>query len=230
MKRTREEAFETSEYMVGIDPQPTLFGVQCRNMNGERIAWFNVYLKKKQRFENSQQWEEYVYDETKKLITVTIPKLCTKPGMVEVNPRFVTVEQQKGRVCSIMECTVLCVCKELGIDLWVANPMCWKRKTGVQCTKSHHKNKKVVEEMVTPELEKFVAEKYSKEEKDNFKKEKRKHDLCDADKITEAGMIYFKEKFKDEPAKKKQKTSQSSFDEKHLSLYYEVQQKQCHNS
>jgi hypothetical protein len=228
MKRAREEP--DLGYIVGIDPQPTLFGVQCRNLKtGERIAWFNVYLKKKQRFENSQQWEEYVYEETKKLISVTIPKICkVQPNFEETLPRFVTVEQQKGRVCSIMECTVLCVCKELQIDLWVANPMCWKRKTGVQCTKSHHKNKKVVEEMVTPELEKFVAEKYTKEEKDSFKKEKRKHDLCDADKITEAGIMYFNDNFKNEPAQKKQKTV--SCDEKHLTLYYEVQQKQCPNS
>lgn len=230
MKRTFNQVDEGENgYILGIDPQPALFGIQCRDLKtGEKKAWFNIYLKKKSRFENSQKWQEYIYEEAKKMISVVVPKACKTDDL----PTFLVIEQQKGRVCSCIEMAVVCVCKELGIDFWVANPMCWKRKTGVECTKSHYGNKKAVEKLVKPDLDKYMAENYTKEEIQVVKKAKRIHDLCDADKITEAGLLYLKEKSTEiQPARKRQKTKETSCDEKHLSLYYETQQQnQCPKS
>ena len=63
--------------------------------------------------------------------------------------------------------------------------MSWKRATGVPCLKDYRKNKKVVEDMVGPKLAEWLQ--HQPEETENA--DDRIHDLCDAEKISEAGLV-----------------------------------------
>jgi len=215
MKRQRDSK---EVYIVGIDPQPTLFAVQCKTLDGIILAWFNIHLKKKARFDSAQLWQEYIYQESHALITKTIPTHCYAMLGGYQKPDLVTIEQQKGRVCSIIETSLLNVCLQENIPAWIANAMCWKRKTNTPCTKYHYQNKKVVEKIVEPILNEY----FTPEELEEIKKSKRKHDLCDANQITDAGIIYYKGKEKIKKPRTEPKPT-SSCDEKHLKLYMEVQ-------
>lgn len=169
----------SSRVIVGIDPQPRLLAVhvRCKDQNGHlnTFDWFKHYLQKKSRFDNAQAWQEYIYQESYKVLNEVKMNVSAKLKKV---PTLVVVEQQKGRVNSIVEQSLLVACKVLLLPCLILHPTTWKKRSNVPCMHDHRKNKLAVEELVLPYLFEY--------RKSNVK-EDRDHDLCDAFKISEAG-------------------------------------------
>jgi hypothetical protein len=146
------------------------------------IAWFNHYLKKKATFANAQGWQEHVYDECYNILGSVIPKQCQEK--CHPNPFtivLVSVEQQKGRVNSILEQTLLCCCKQLKLPIYTVHPVTWKKAVNLQCAGSNKKNKSLVVEFTKPAMEEYFGVQ---------EETARIHDLCDAFQIRKAGYIH----------------------------------------
>ena len=170
--------------IVGIDPQPRLLAFHVRNSLNITLAWFKHYLQKKSRFNNAQEWQEYLYDQCIMVLKEKIPQVCHTQQL----PSLVVCEQQKGRVNSIIEQSILAACRSLGIKLLILHPTSWKKATGVPCLKDYRKNKQVVEQMVGPKLQQWFKDNNINKDKEDEDKN-RLHDLCDAEKISEAGLL-----------------------------------------
>ncbi len=172
-------AVSHSRVIVGIDPQPRLLAVhvRCKDCNGnlDTFDWFKLYLQKKCRFENAQAWQEYIYQESHKMLSEVKMNVMAK---LKKPLTLVVVEQQKGRVNSIVEQSLLVACKVLALPCLILHPTTWKKRTNVPCMQDHRKNKLAVEQLVLPTLFEY--------RKSNVK-EDRDHDLCDAFKLSEAG-------------------------------------------
>ncbi len=190
--------------IVGIDPQPRLLAVhvRCKNFNGElnTFDWFKHYLQKKSRFDNAQAWQEYIYHECYTILKQVKLNVSIK---LKSPPTLVVIEQQKGRVNSIVEQSLLVSCKVLDLPCLILHPTTWKKRANVPCMHDHKRNKQVVEEMVMPYLYRY---------RNSNVKEDRDHDMCDAFKISEAGENSFLSLSKpttttEENARKSQSTS-----------------------
>lgn len=170
---------------VGIDPQPTLLSVNCcLEDNTTIVAWFNHYLKKKATFVNAQGWQVHIYEECHKLLHQVIPNACSEkcfPRACKIE--LVTIEQQKGRVNTILEQTLLCVCKALNLNVHIIHPLTWKKEVGISCTGTNKKNKDTVVEATKTDFELHFGV-------NTNNTQLRIHDLCDAFQIRKAG--YFK--------------------------------------
>lgn len=176
--------------VLGIDPQPKFLSVHLRKESGEILDWFNHHLQKHSRFNNAQSWQEHVYDEVIIMLQRIALTIQTKTKEKRF-PDLISCEQQKGRVNSLIEQTILCVCKHLKIKCIIIHPVSWKKATGIPCLKNHYKNKQAVEEVVKPE---YMA--YMKDRNMDIT-ETRLHDLFDAKKICEAGVIITSKKDKE---------------------------------
>lgn len=178
---------------VGIDPQPTLISVNCttEHANNDKlnpkdytIAWFNHYLKKKSAFSCAQGWQEHVFDESYKLLSGIIKTQCEEkcyPNRYVI--KLVAIEQQKGRVNTILEQTLLCVCKQLHLPVMVLHPLTWKKAVGLETGGGNKKNKDLVVNMTHNTLTSFFGNYEVKGAK------LRVHDLCDAYQIRRAGWL-----------------------------------------
>lgn len=186
-------------FIVGIDPQPTLLAVHVRDNFDATIAWFKHYFQKKCRFDNAQKWQEHIYDETSNVLQQKIPLIIKAKfsylSLQQCVPRYVAVEQQKGRVNSIIEQTVLCLCKHAKIEVLILHPMTWKKHTNIPKTGNNKKNKEAVEKIVKPKLQEYIQTSTDLHDTEQLnivdwdKTKERLHDLCDADKISEACRI-----------------------------------------
>ncbi len=166
-----------AKVIVGIDPQPRLLAVHVRVKDGnlDTFNWFKHYLQKKSRFDNAQAWQEYIYQESYSVLKQVKMDVTAK---LKRPMSLVVVEQQKGRVNSIVEQSLLVACKVLELPCLILHPTTWKKRSNIPCMGDNKKNKLAVEKVVLPYLFRY---------RNSEIKEDRDHDLCDAFKISEAG-------------------------------------------
>jgi hypothetical protein len=193
-----------SGIIVGIDPQQKLFGVHIRK-GDETLGWFKIYMKKKCRYETAQAWQEYVWSECVTLldrvarhipihamhVQYTFPHLSC--GTRPTKPDLVVIEQQKGRVHSIIEQSLLVACLQRNWNAKIMHPMSWKRKIKMDFGEGNKKNKEKALHAVLPILEQWIAlnpdSRISIGTALTPADESRMHDLCDAFLISKAGQI-----------------------------------------
>lgn len=169
---------------VGIDPQQKFISVNVTLEDGTILAWFNHVLKRKQssQFATAQSWQEYIFRECHNLLQTVVYNQIKPYQNVTISR--VGIEQQKGRVNTIIEQTLLCVCLILKIPATVLHPVTWKKKTGIQCMGSNHANKKECVEKTRHILVGYFGEAKVVEMENTD--DKRIHDYCDAYRIGEA--------------------------------------------
>lgn len=146
--------------VFGIDPQPTLLSVNG-TMNEKIIYWKNHYLKKKNTFRNAHEWQEYIWTECYNVIS----------SLSRFKPDLIVVEQQRGRVNSIIEQSIIGCCLSKNIKVTTVHPLTWKKNSLVKHGKGNAKNK-------FESLKKL--ESLNIEIPEEYKHLERKHDLADA--------------------------------------------------
>lgn len=168
---------------VGIDPQQKFISVNVSMADGTVLAWFNHILKRKQssQFATAQSWQEYIFRECHSLLQTVVYNHIKSP---HYHISRVGIEQQKGRVNTIIEQTLLCVCLILKIPATVLHPVTWKKRTGIQCMGSNQANKKECVEKTRHILVSYFGE--AKVVEMETTDDKRIHDYCDAYRIGEA--------------------------------------------
>jgi uncharacterized iron-regulated protein len=159
--------------ILGIDPQRTLIATHLRGVDGKTADWRTFYLKKKSAFKGAQSWQTYIHEKCFEIL---------EDYATYHHIRLVVIEQQRGRINSIIEQSLLVCCMALELEASIMHPLKWKSLSGVSCKGSNKKNKDHVEQMVSSALEEYFSQK-------GEKLPKRIHDLCDAYLLSEAGRI-----------------------------------------
>jgi hypothetical protein len=178
-------------YQVGIDPQITLLAICIETKVGEvyeKIAWFQVLLKRKDSWIRVEDWERYMVQQCIRTVEEIdgIIQEHVKYG-VGVDVKF-GVEQQRGRVKSIPETCLVTAAKKKGWKIHIPHPSRWKKAIGFDKVKTEGKdgvtanqvtlvgnkqNKKRAEELYAKELAVYCKEK-------KVPVPKVIHHLCDA--------------------------------------------------
>lgn len=167
------------EIAVGIDPQPNNISVCVLKANlpsdtrePDPEDWFMVVLMQRAVFPSAEDWQKYIW------------KQCTEicKGLVKKYPKcHVYVEQQRGRINSMIEQSLLGACMTNNLEVTTVHPKRWKSDHNFEKgTNANHKNQ--AEYKIKPSLEKYCR-KYGKP------LPIRVHDLCDAYLISESGLI-----------------------------------------
>ncbi len=172
-------------YHVGIDPQPSLIAVYAETPNSEVLAWFQMRLQRKDSYKSSEDWGIYVANQCKVILrefrTVIYTHYQAQPtGKSPVI--VVTIEQQRGRVNSLIEGYLVGVAVDLNMSLFVPHPNKWKSKVKLDCEPGNKSNKDAA---LTRYGKEYI--KYCKLNGRNT--EKRIHDVCDARCLVEYGKI-----------------------------------------
>lgn len=127
--------------IVGIDPQPTCLGFCVRGLN-MKPNYNCAYLKKKQSFTKSSLWQEYLYEFCSNFIDELV-ETHRRHGVITT----VVVEQQRGRVNSLIEATLYALFKIKlhGAKVLLVHPATWHSKVdlGSKPGGSHYANKKL---------------------------------------------------------------------------------------
>lgn len=166
---------EIQKYFVGIDPQPTQLAVKVE-VSGDSVAtidWFNILLKLKSLFKTAEEWELYVADQCNMVIDNIVKTISVYSGRSTKKWVYCAIEQQRGRVKSIIEACLVAATLKVGWIVCVPHPVTWKKSCKMKHGKGNTQNKIESEKMYSEELELYCAEKH-------ILVPKRIHDLCDA--------------------------------------------------
>lgn len=157
-------------WFIGIDPQPFMFAVHILSKDDSTKDWFQILLEKKSRMPDAQAWQSYIWQQSVKLIEKCLVICNSAKNMC------ICIEQQRGRVNSIIEQSLLAACILYNIRVKITHPQTWKKDfvEFKQC-KNHRSNKQVAEDMVKSRLLNY-CEIY----KYQLPTSNRIHDLCDA--------------------------------------------------
>jgi hypothetical protein len=164
--------------VLGFDPQPGLLAYHVAEykynnpLSEKTLIWQREILMKKACFDNAQQWQEYIW----KICTGLFDKIERELSMKSIN--LVAIEQQRGRVNSLIEQSLLGCCMIRNLPRVIFHPATWKNLTGIPSLGSNAENKKYVKQLFEKDLQKF---KFT---------DKRTHDLCDAKLISKAAYIF----------------------------------------
>ena len=130
-------------YTLGVDPQPTCLGICVKEYGkDEPIVWRVEYFKRKSLFKKSEDWQKYLHKKCKIiLIQIIEHELGGSKDLVLV------IEQQRGRVNSLVENTLCCIgCDMVGMDgVRLVHPNTWRKTLPVDHEKGecgHYSNKK----------------------------------------------------------------------------------------
>jgi len=157
---------------MGIDPQPSEIDVHIRNSKGETLYWCQHYLEVKSSFSRAQDWQEYIWRQCNLLFETCLSKV----KRIDV----CGFEQQRGRINSMIEQSLLGCCMIKNIKRVILHPLTWKKLVGLKPQGSNAKNKKHVTMLLANELVKHNP---------HWKDLTRVHDLCDAWFISKATHI-----------------------------------------
>lgn len=155
---------------IGIDPQPTLLGVCGITSTGKIVFWEPVWFQKKSTFKHVQLWQEYIISECLielKKIQVTYPQY----------ELYISVEQQRGRINSMIEHTIVTLCYLLKLKCKVFHSKTWKSIINFESAKGNRNNK---------EHSEFLCKDIIDKDFPHFNDYERKHDLCDGYLIAKA--------------------------------------------
>lgn len=150
---------------VGIDPQPTLIAVHARNTT-KTLYWKNLYLMKKVYFEGAQKWQEYIHQQSKELI-IDLMNIAKKNNCII---KLIIIEQQRGRVYSLIEQCLLDICIFYSLPRVIMHPVVWRRHVGLNNTHGNNKTNKINSVNIV---------KHQMKEEIPIE-DKRIHDLCEA--------------------------------------------------
>jgi len=173
---------------VGIDPQPDNISIcaikhQVDHYNLKQlhyvsvIYWVKHKLKLKTTFNKAEDWQRYVINETRNVFD----KLSKHISKYNYKTVFISVEQQRGRVNSLIEQTLFTVSMSHNYETHSTGPMLWKSLINMKRLGSNTNNKIEAKTLVLPIYEQWVQCKIDKK----F----RVHDLCDAYLIAWALLI-----------------------------------------
>lgn len=121
------------EFVVGIDPQPSLLAVCVKHLNtGKRIAWFQVLLKRKDSFPKAGDWESYIVDQCIRTVSEIETHIANVFLGVQNKMFYVdfAVEQQRGRVKTIPETCLATAARARGWTIRIPHPNTWKKGMG----------------------------------------------------------------------------------------------------
>jgi hypothetical protein len=182
----RPYPFSTPVY-IGIDPQQKFLSVNIATHDGQTIAWFNHILKRKQssQFATAQAWQEYICRECMLVLERVVHDKARLGGFQHITITKVGIEQQKGRVNTILEQALLDVCIFLKLPVHILHPTTWKNKTKIPCMGNNKDNKEVCVKLTRDKMNDFFGEETVKE----MEKAERIHDYCDCYRIREATQI-----------------------------------------
>lgn len=163
---------------VGIDPQPDNISVcAIETTNGDVLYWHKHKLKLKLTFNRAEDWQRYIVEES----LIVLDKMFSKFRLSLANNVYISIEQQRGRVNSIVEQTLFTLCVTKGYQTFTTGPMLWKKMTDTKSVGENKKNKQKSVDMVLHIYENYIDSKVGPK----F----RAHDLCDAYLIAWALLI-----------------------------------------
>jgi hypothetical protein len=155
--------------IVGIDPQQDNISICVKYKDSELPiprGWTKVLLKQRSSFSIAETWQKYIIEQSN-LIASEL-----KNFKVDV----VKIEQQRGRLNSIIEQSLLCSCLKEGLKVHTIHPRKWKMGLGFEPGSTNHFQKKHALKLVKPILDKY----WSIYNIPPLPEDERLHDLCDA--------------------------------------------------
>lgn len=172
--------FPPIHFYLGIDPQISLLAIHCSNDYLDDVFWFQQILKKKvsSGFKNAEDWELYLANEINQFVDNVDNSIKSREDHTEGSIIYGGVEQQRGRVNSIIEAMLVAAGVRVGWRMCVPHPTTWKKSIGLKCAPGNKNNKNASVELVYDDLSKFYHA-------TNQKLPARVHDLCDAKCISE---------------------------------------------
>jgi hypothetical protein len=170
---------------VGIDPNLCMLAVHIRL--GEKAipkGWFTQVLKKRDAFKDASSWETYVLSECINTIrhTNSLIKNFIREHNIGPNVTTCAVEQQRGRVKSIVEAGLGCAALAAGWKVLMPHPLTWKKKIGLAWGGGNASNKQEAVKVQFVALESYCRENNTFH---LIKSKERIHDLCEAACISE---------------------------------------------
>jgi hypothetical protein len=168
--------FTGLNYYVGIDPQQSLLAINVNTDEEEDAFWFQHIFKKKNSsgFKTAEMWELYIAAEIETVITELDNKIRAHESFSEASSSiFCGVEQQRGRVNSLIEGILVSCGQRKGWIMSIPHPLTWKKSVGLKCLPGNKNNKNESTSMIGPDLMDYLK-------KNDLKKPARIHDLCDA--------------------------------------------------
>jgi hypothetical protein len=167
-------------YYIGIDPQPSLLAICCMDPKQEIMEWFDIRLHRKDTYKSAEDWGIYVAHQAKVVLadlkelifTYHKQKFVTRNKMLRPTI-LLCIEQQRGRVNSLIEGYLVGVGVDLDMNILVPHPNKWKSKVGLVSEPGNKANKTASLKMYVDQYVKYC---------DSIGKRpgKRLHDLCDA--------------------------------------------------
>lgn len=167
--------FTGLNYYVGIDPQQSLLAIHVNSDEEEDVFWYQHVFKKKasSSFKTAESWELYIGKEIEGVVEQLDANIRKLPGFSPASRIYSGVEQQRGRVNSIIEAMLISCGQSKGWHMCIPHPLTWKKSVGMKCIPGNKSNKNESVNMVGPDLMAYLK-------KNNLKNPGRIHDLCDA--------------------------------------------------
>jgi hypothetical protein len=168
-----------SKYFIGIDPQPSNISVCVLDEEANVLKWLAICLFKRTTFLTATDWQKYIIEQCQNIVYEDLKEYITEATNVSIG-----VEQQRGRINSIIEQTLLTIFFEKfkGSTIFSIHPKKWKRIISFNPvgnnTNRNHKQHSV--NMVHTILLNYCKE------NDIVTPTGRIHDLCDAYLISKA--------------------------------------------
>ena len=158
------------EVYIGIDPQPDNISVCVLTFDSEYkshvLMWKKKILQRKDSFSKAALWQAYIVDESYSLFW-DIDTLRKSGYGINV-----CVEQQRGRVNSLMEQTLFTIGRMFKFNMSLINASQCKKLVNMGQAGNNYRNKLLVTNEISHILYKH-DDKYKN-------KSHRIHDLCDA--------------------------------------------------
>lgn len=156
---------------VGIDPQEKLMGIHAIDGNDNIFIWEAFWFRKKTTYKQVQGWQEYIWTSVYNYLGEI------KEKYKNTHQIYVGIEQQRGRVASMIEQSLLCACMCHGLPRILMHPNTWKKTIDFCSEKGNAANKKRSIELCLP----LIKLSYP-----HFLQMERMHDICDARLISRA--------------------------------------------
>lgn len=175
---------------VGIDPNVCLLAADTRL---EQLhlpeGWFVQVLKRKDTFKTASGWEVYVLDQCIELVVKVNSAVKKHVKLHHEGEKYDisgAVEQQRGRVKSVIEAGLATAGRAYGWRVEIPHPTTWKKLVGLKWGEGNEDNKKKAVEAKYPELHAYCSEHGLLKTINKA----RIHDLCDAALLSEYSWKY----------------------------------------
>lgn len=138
--------------ILGIDPQPKLLALCLINEKLEVKEWYTIPFKKKNTL-SAQLWQEHVWGECFNAIQ-------SLKNVYNIN--LIAIEQQRGRVNSLIESALLGCSMYLQIKRIIYHPKTWKKLIQFKCDPGHKNNKIESVKLVEKKIKTYSEDLYQK--------------------------------------------------------------------